>query len=74
MFDVQTENEFQRIKSVVWTEMRRGENNGMWQRVGKSSWLIPQEEEMPILEAIAKATAVEDEEAHREEQVLMLVN
>ncbi len=54
--------------------MRRGENNGMWQRVGKSSWLIPQEEEMPILEAIAKATAVEDEEAHREEQVLMLVN
>ncbi len=49
MFDVQTEDEFRRIKSSVWTEMRPGQNNGRWQKVGKASWVIPQDEKMPIL-------------------------
>jgi hypothetical protein len=74
MFDVQTEDEFRRIRSTVWNDLKRGQGNGRWQKVGKSSWAIPQEE-MPILEAINKATAVEDEDedAHTEERVLMLV-
>jgi hypothetical protein len=73
MFDVQTEDEFRRTRSTVWNDLKRGQDNGRWQKVGKSSWVIPQEE-APILEAIAKATAVEDEDAHTDERVLMLVN
>jgi hypothetical protein len=63
VFDVQTEDEFQRVKSSISTELRRNQDSGRWQKAGRGCWQVVTNEEgispnsdAPILEAIEKAS------------------